>query len=350
MSSIFYWALSIFLFGLMIIVHELGHFWAARLAGIGVLEFAVGIGPKLWSKISKSGVKYSLRALPLGGYCRFVSEEDGDSADRPDAYYNQTVWKRVLVSVGGPLMNLLSAFAAVFIMLVAFGAPFPQAEPVVDSVEPNLPAMTAGFAPGDRIVGINGREVKSIEEISMAIGELESAEISFDIERDGRQITLCATPRWVESESRYMIGITYQQSIQFTRYGFFPALSQSVLLTGRMSRLLLDAFLSIIRGKEDLSNLSGPIGTVVAIKEQTQEFGAYGYLNFAAFLSMNLAIFNLLPIPGLDGSKLIFLLIEKVRGKRIDPNKEGFVLLLGFGLLLIVMALVVYQDIARLLS
>ena len=335
----------------MIIVHELGHFWAARLTGIGVLEFAVGIGPKLWSKTSKSGVKYSLRALPLGGFCRFVSEEDSDSVDRPDAYYKQAVWKRALVSVGGPLMNLLTAFIAVFIMLAAFGVPSSiQAEPVVYSVDPALPAMIAGFAPGDRIVGVNGSGVNSIEEISAAVSETGGAEIAFDIERDGRRIELRATPRWVESESRYMIGITYRQSVVYTRYGFFPAISQSVLTTGRMSRMLVDAFLSIIRGKEDLSNLSGPIGTVVAIKEQTQEFGAYGYLNFASFLSVNLAIFNLLPVPGLDGSKLVFLLIERIRGKRIDPNKEGFVLLLGFGLLLIVMALVIYQDIARLLS
>ena len=350
MSNIFYWVLSILLFGVMIIVHELGHFWAARLTGIGVQEFAVGIGPKLWSKTSGSGVTYSVRALPFGGFCRFVSEEDGDSADRPDAYYKQAVWKRALVSVGGPLMNLLTAFIAVFIIFLAFGIPSIQVEPVVDSVMPNLPATAAGFAPGDRIVGINGREVKNVEEISTAIGEAMDGEITFDIERDGLKTALHAAPQWVESENRYMIGISYQQTIVYARYRFFPALSQSVLTTGRMSRMLLDAFLSIIRGKEDLSNLSGPIGTVVAIKEQTQEYGPQGYLNFAAFLSVNLAIFNLLPIPGLDGSKLVFLLIEKIRGKRIDPNKEGFVLLLGFSLLLIVMVLVIYQDIARLLS
>ena len=346
MSSILYWVLSILLFGIMIIVHEFGHFGAARLTGIGVVEFAVGIGPKLWSKISRSGVRYSLRALPFGGYCRFVSEEDDGSSDRPDAYHKQAVWKRAFVSVGGPLMNLIVAFIVVFILLST--NTFFQVEPVVDNVVPSLPAEAAGFLPGDRIIGVNGEEMESTGDISMAISEILDREIAFDIERDGQRMTLHATPRWIESENAYMIGIYYRQTP--VRYGFFEALSQSVLTTGRMSRLLLDAFISIVRGKEDISNLSGPIGTVVAIKEQTQQYGSVGYLNFAAFFGVNLAVFNLLPIPGLDGSKLIFLLIEKIRGKRIDPNKEGFVLLLGFGLLVVVMLLVIYQDIMRLIT
>lgn len=345
MSSIVYWVLAIFLFGLMIVMHELGHFWAARLTGIGVAEFAVGMGPKLWSRKSASGVVYALRAFPFGGYCRFYADDEDQIPDRADAYSKQKIWKRAVVSLGGPFMNLIVALVVIFILLVT--NVYISVEPVIDRLMPGLPAEYAGFLPGDRIIRVNGVDTATVEEISGAITKDDETEITFVVERNGEQVTLFAKPQWVESEKANMIGIYYQQ-VQ-VHLGVWPAMQNAVIMTGRMSRMLLDVFIDLIRGKEDVSNLSGPIGTVVAIKEQTEEYGASGFLNFAALLSVNLAVFNLLPVPGLDGSKLIFLSIEKIRGKRMDPNKEGFVLLLGFGLLLVVMVLVMYQDIMRLL-
>lgn len=341
MSSILYWVSAIVLFGIMIIVHELGHFWAARLTGIGVAEFAVGIGPKLWSRKSAAGVIYSLRALPFGGYCRFYADDEDNIQDRPDAYSKQKIWKRAAVSLGGPLMNLVLALLAIFIIFLMFFS----VEPVIDQLIPDLPAQLAGFMPGDRIIQVNGIDTVTVDDISKVIAEATEEEISFVVDRSGEHITLRATPQWVESEQASMIGIYYQK----VYLNAWESFQSAVTTTGRMSRMLLDVFIDLIRGKEDVSNLSGPIGTVIAIKEQTQTYGLLGFLNFAALLSVNLAVFNLLPIPGLDGSKLVFLAIEKIRGKRMDPDREGLVLLIGFGLLLCVMVLVMYQDIMRLL-
>lgn len=341
MSSILYWVSAILLFGVMIIVHELGHFWAARLTGIGVAEFAVGIGPKLLSRKAKSGVVYSLRVLPFGGYCRFYADDEDNIPDRPDAYAKQKIWKRVAVSIGGPLMNLLISLLVIFAIFLFFFS----VEPVIDRLIPDLPAQHAGFLPGDRIIQVNGVDIATVDDISDVIAKATDAEITFMVDRSGEHITLRATPQWVESEQASMIGFYYQK----VYLNVWESFQNAVTTTGRMSRMLLDVFIDLIRGKEDVSNLSGPIGTVVAIKEQTQTYGPLGFLNFAALLGVNLAVFNLLPIPGLDGSKLVFLAIEKIRGKRMDPNKEGFVLLIGFGLLLGVMVLVMYQDIMRLL-
>ncbi len=348
MINIAYWILAILLLGIIILLHELGHFWGARLTGVPVVEFSVGFGKKLWSKKSEAGVTYTVRILPLGGYCRFMADDEDGVVDQPGAYSKQKIWKRAFISIAGPLMNYITAFALLFLIFFAVGLPV-DLEPVIGGVIPGLPAEEAGFLPGDQIVSINGTQVESASETSQAIAAAGDGEIAFGLQRGRETIVIEATPLWVEAENRAMIGIEYRQDrVISQKLGFGPSLRGSLDTMAQMSVMIVNVLRDLVFKGQGVEDLSGPIGTVVAIKEQTQVGGIMSYMNLAAMISVNLGLFNMLPIPGLDGSKLVFLLIEKVRGKRLDPRKEGTVILIGFALLIGIMGIAMYQDILRL--
>lgn len=345
MINLLYWLLAIFMFGLLVTLHELGHFLAARATGVPVAEFAVGFGPKLISRQSKkSGVMFSLRALPFGGYCRFYADDEDDIPDNPGAYSRQKIWKRALISVSGPVFNLLVAVLALFILFACVG--LLSSTPVVGGLLDGLPAKECGFEIGDRIVSVNGRAVESSADASHFISDAGENKIHFVLERGGEDVEIALTPRWSQEDRRLMVGIQYQTAAY--RFPVGESLRYSLASTASMSGAIVDFLRDLIFKGEGVDNLSGPIGTVTAVKEQTQAGGIRSYLELAALISVNLGLFNLLPVPGLDGSKLIFLLVEKIRGKRIPPEKESIVVMIGFALLLALMALVMYQDIARL--
>ena len=345
MINLLYWLLAILMFGVLVMLHELGHFLAARATGVPVAEFAIGFGPKLFSRTGKkNGVIFSLRALPFGGYCRFYADDENGDVDNPGAYSRQKIWKRALISVGGPLFNMLVAVLALFLLFSAVG--LWASTPVVGGLIDGLPAKEAGFEIGDRIVSVNGREVQTSADASQFITDAGESEIQFVLERNGEKIALSLTPRWSEADQRLMIGIQYK--VVPYRFPIGQSLQYSLETTGEMSGSIVTFLRNLIFKGEGVDELAGPIGTVTVVKEQTQSGGVRSYLQLAALISVNLGIFNMLPIPGLDGSKLIFLLVEKIRGKRIPPEKESIVVLIGFGLLLLLMALVMYQDIVRL--
>lgn len=345
MINLLYWLLAIVMFGVLVMLHELGHFLAARATGVPVAEFAIGFGPKLFSRVGKkNGVIFSLRALPFGGYCRFYADNEGGDENNPGAFSRQKIWKRALISVGGPLFNMLVAVLALFLLFSAFG--LWASTPVVGGLIDGLPAKEAGFEIGDRIVSVNGNEVQTSADASQLITDAGESEIEFVLERDGKEITLSLTPRWSDADQRLMIGIQYK--VVPHRFPIGQSLQYSLETTGEMSGTIVSFLRNLIFKGEGVDELAGPIGTVTVVKEQTQSGGVRSYLQLAALISVNLGIFNMLPIPGLDGSKLIFLLVEKIRGKRIPPEKESIVVLIGFGLLLLLMVLVMYQDIVRL--
>lgn len=347
MLDLTYWLLAIVLFGMVILLHELGHFWAARLTGVRVMEFAVGFGPKLFARRAKSGVTYSVRALPLGGYCRFVADDE-EGVPEEDAYYRTKIWKRVTIALAGPVMNYITAIVLVFLLFFAIGLPV---IPVVRSLIPGLPAETAGMLLGDRITEIGGQQVYHAD-VTAAIAEATAGdpegypEIVFTVERAGQSLTIPVRPQWVEAQNRAMIGIEYGAAPK--RFSLGVSLESTFAQTFDMTKLIFRTLRDLIFKGEGADQLSGPIGTVTMIKQQTEAGGVFNYLNLAAIISVNLALFNLLPVPGLDGSKLIFLAIEKIRGKRLDPHKEGTVLLIGFALMVGLTVMVMFNDIVRL--
>lgn len=357
MLNLLYWVAALVMFGLLVMLHELGHYLAARWTGVKVAEFAVGFGPRLFSRVGKkNGVTFSLRALPLGGYCRFIGDDewtpDGSEGsaprgeENPGAFSRQKIWKRALISVGGPVANLLVAVLALFTLYAVIG--LWAATPVIGGLLDGLPAQAAGVEAGDRIVSVNGREVASAADASLFITEAGESDIDFILERDGARVPVTLRPQWSEADGRLMVGIEYELAPY--RFPVFQSLRYAAQDTANMSGAIVRILRDLIFKGEGVSDLSGPIGTVTVIKEETQSGGIRSYLQLAALISVNLGLFNLLPVPGLDGSKLVFLLIEKIRGKRIPPEKESVVVLIGFGLLMALMVLVMYQDIARLLK
>lgn len=348
MLNLFYWIAAIVMLGVLIMLHELGHFWAARATGVRVVEFAVGFGKKLWSRRAKSGVVYSVRILPLGGYCRFVADDEDGMESHPEAYSAQKVWKRALISVAGPLVNFVTAFVLLFLLFAAVGLPGTVAE--VGALMEGLPASEAGFIVGDKIISVDGKPVETPEDASLAIAEAGEREILFVVERDGEQMELTVTPAYTVSEgaARLMVGIEYRRVT--VRLGLGTSLAASWEQMVYMSRMLYNFVRTLLVSGEGADQLSGPIGLVSAVQEQTAAYGLSAYMNLAASISFQLGLLNLLPIPGLDGSKLIFLAIEKIRGKRMDPNKEGLVILVGFGLMVCLAVFAMYQDITRLLQ
>ncbi|MCL1795629.1 MAG: M50 family metallopeptidase [Clostridia bacterium] len=342
MANILYWAAAVMLFGLVILVHELGHFWAAKLTGVHVVEFSVGLGPSILRRRSKTGTAFTLRVLPLGGYCRFLG--DDDALEHQKAYFEEKVWKRVFVSLGGPVMNYIGAFLILILLFMATGVT--TVDHTVGGVMPDSPAHMAGLMPGDRLIRISDRLITSPQDATEQISAVGDTEIPFVIQRGHEEISLSIKPYWDEAEGRSMIGIhfgTYQ-----ARFGVADSARATWNSIRLMSRLIVDMIRDSVFKGEGTQNLVGPIGTVIEVRRETQEGGLSSYLFIAALISVNLGLFNMLPIPGLDGCKLIFLALEKVRGKRLDPGREGLVVLAGFALLILVMVIVMYQDIARL--
>jgi regulator of sigma E protease len=344
-SNIFYWIFAALLLGIVIVLHELGHFWAARLSGLRVMSFSVGFGPRLYARTGKDGVLYTIRLLPIGGYCRFYGEDES-VANEKDAFYLQPIWKRALTTVCGPLMNMLTAVLAFFVLYAMLG--IPAILPVVDSVVPDSPAQQAGLLPGDRFVEANGEPVNSSADLQNLIEVSGGVPITLTVDRLGEQIELTLTPRVIDSEAgRPQIGIWFS-TINNRRYGIIQSVQMSFAMTKETIVAMFDFLRNLITRGQGAGDMVGPIGTVRVVREQTEYGGIRAYLSMLAMISVNLGFFNLLPIPGLDGSRLLFLLMEAIRRKRIDPNKEGLVHLVGIALLLLLMLPVYVRDILNL--
>jgi len=344
LANVFYWITAALLLGVVIVAHELGHFWSARLSGIKVQSFGIGFGPKLLSRKGKDGTMYTLRLLPIGGYCRFYGEDETVENDA-DSFYRQPVWKRAFSTISGPVMNMLTAVLAFMVLYAALG--IPVVLPAIDRVEPGTPAEAAGLLPGDKFVEANGVEVTSYTQVQELIAQSGGEPITFTVERGGSRETLIISPRLADPAARrYQIGVWFATGTH--RFGVLESARLSLLMTKETVRAMYDFLRNLIVHRQGAGDVVGPIGTVRVVREQTEYGGMRAYLSMMAMISVNLGFFNMLPIPGLDGSRLLFLAIEAVRRKRIDPNKEGMVHLIGVALLLLLMLPIYVRDVMNL--
>ncbi len=328
---------SIFVFGLLILVHELGHYFVARRTGIRVLELAIGFGPKVFGW-TKDGIDYSLRAFPLGGFCRLLGESP-DEASEPDSFPRQSILKRAAVLLAGATMNLLLAIVVFFIIFFFIvGVPITDTSGIGYIVE-DSPAEAAGIEPGDTVTAIDGNPVEEWNDVLKYISARPNEEILLTVDRDGitREFAVTTEIAPEPEVERGVIGI----GPEIEKYRFFPALVISFERFG----LILAALYQVVSGQAPL-DVAGPVGIVVTIGEVAQT-GFVNLLILTALISINLGIINLLPIPALDGGRLLFLAVEAVRGRPIEPEKEGFIHFLGFALLITLILLVTYQDILR---
>lgn len=335
----------------LVVFHELGHYITAKLAGVEVLEFGIGMPPKLWG-IKLGETEYTVNALPLGGFVRLVGEEDPES---PRSLAGKPRWVRLIVLGSGGVMNLILPIA---LFSIAFMIPqeISIGRPVVSLVAPGSPAAEAGLQAGDIIFEADGRDTRNVNELSRAIQLNLGEKIGLQVKRGSEFVELQARPRWSPPDRQGPLGIRITPQYPFTEtesYPIWEAIPKGFDATVDTVTLARNQVLSWFHGggASDGPAVSGPVGIAQATGEVVDEAGWLVLFEFAALLSLNLGIINLLPLPMLDGGRIAFVVLEILRrGKRVSPQREGLVHLIGFALMISFVVFVTYFDILRIMS
>lgn len=377
---------SIIMFLVLISFHEFGHFIIAKILNFKVDEFSVGMGPLIFKK-HKGETQYSLRALPLGGYCKFEGEDESDNED-PRAFSNQKPWKRLLVLFAGGVFNIILGFMLFIVIVPAIS---PISTNVVDTVVPGSYIEQCGMAPGDKIIAINGKKVSFYNDISLYTQNFKKDEnatlrvkrghekLDFEFQPTRQTITYTYTDKGIdvkedingqesgrfieysdavvkdeekvgqsETTTRYIIGFTPARK----NINFFNVWGEAWNETKFTVKLVYQSFWQMITGKIGINEMSGPVGIVSEVNNAVNS-GSQSWLyvlNLIALLTINLGVFNLLPIPALDGGRIIFVLWELITRKPIPPNKEGIVHAVGMAILLLFVIFISFHDIMRLVT
>lgn len=332
---------------LLVFAHEFGHFITAKLAKVKVEEFGIGFPPRLFS-FKKGETTYSLNAIPLGGFTKMAGEED---ATVPDGLASKSIPVRILVLTAGSLMNILLP-----ILLISASLMIPHnvvvEEVYVQEVAPNSPAQIAGIEPGDRILSVNGRPVNNRGDVVYSIQLHLGSKVTMLIQKaNGSQQKVSMVPRWKPPKGEGATGVLLTAKNTATKrqaYPFWKAVPDSFVHCGQILALFKNEIIGwFVRGTTP--QLTGPIG-IAGLTGQVAKAGLSPLLEFAALISINLAIINLFPFPGLDGGRLIFVFLEWVRrGKKISPKREGLIHLIGLAVLLAVIVVVSYYDISSII-
>ncbi|MBR6728900.1 MAG: site-2 protease family protein [Clostridia bacterium] len=335
---------AILIFCILIFVHELGHFISAKLLGIRVHEFAIGMGPKLWSR-KKGETLYSVRALPIGGFCALEGEDTASADER--ALSNKPAWAKLIVMAAGSCMNLILGLLLLFCL---FGTAKQVVVPEVSAVQSGGAAELAGIQPGDEILRLDGDTIHIISDLQWVRGQLGEEPVEVVVRsQNGEKRELSLTPQLQNGAPSLGIQLKVaENSLLLTaKNGFFTTIFYA--------RVVLETLVDLLQGELAFSSMSGPVGIVSEIKngvQQTVEQGSAGFLNLlqlAVLLTVNLGIFNLLPIPALDGGRIFFVLVEMIRRKPLPPEKEGLVHMIGFILLIVLSIIIAYMDVLKLL-
>ena len=377
------WFLLIFC--IVVISHEMGHFLIAKANGIHVVEFFIGFGPTL-IKWNKGGTKYSIKLLPLGGACVFEGEDDpedtlknagkgkavsenaaygseGFKADVEKTEGSETVksgqdkkygssfteanaWRRLAVIIAGPVFNVVLGFIIAFIMvnLIAIR------DPVATEIIPGGAAEEAGLIPGDRIISLNGQRICLYEDIVLFNALSDHKNVLVVYERDGERKSAVLVPKYDEAEGRYLIGIANSSFVELKGLDAFKYTWYEMRYNFKMT---YGSLFMLVRGRVKTTDVSGPVGIAVNVVgetyAQTKQYGfstvLVNMLNIALMLTVNLGVLNLLPIPALDGGRLIFILLEIIRGKPVPREKEALVHFIGMIFFIILIVLVFFNDI-----
>lgn len=346
----------IIVIGILVFIHELGHFLVARACGVGVKVFSLGFGPKVLKK-TVGGTEYCLSAIPLGGYVKMIGEEPGSalrSEELPLAFSHKSLIKKSLIVAAGPLSNF---FLAIFIFFVLYQfSGLYLISPKVGKVLENSPAASAGIQPGDLIRTINGVEIKSFDELPELVNETKGTRLNIIIERGGGRLSIALKPAlsqskniFGESVEKYIIGIVGTRESYHVPLNPIQAFAHSLKSTWELIELTILSVVKMISGSVSAKNLGGPI----MIAQMAGEQAKAGFMSFAwfiALLSVNLGIINLFPIPVLDGGHLLFFAIEGISRKPVNEKLREKLAQFGVLLLVGLMVFAFYNDIARLFS
>lgn len=342
---------AILIFSLIVFVHELGHFITARLFKVTVHEFAIGMGPKLFSR-TKNNITYSLRAIPVGGFCA-MEGEDTESSD-PGAFNKKHPFKRIIILAAGAFMNIVLGFLICLVLIsvtsgLSKGISVPEVAGVVEGSD-----AASFLQEGDKIIKVGDTKINIVRDITFAMQQNGKDSVEITVKRDGKTLTKAIKPHEVSYEDGtkgYIVGF----STAIKSPNPLNVLNESFFQTIWMGKVVLISIGMLFGGQVGLSEMSGPVGVVSAMNETAQAVGGglIGFLNLlflGSFISVNIGIMNLLPIPALDGGRIFFSLIEMVRRKPIPPEKEGIVHFIGLILLFALMIFATWNDILRLIK
>ena len=339
--------LTVLIFGALILIHELGHYLFARLFDVAINEFSVGMGPKLLSRVSKkTGIRYSLRLIPFGGYVS-MEGEDGDSEDSR-AFCNKATWKRMIITVAGAMMNLLLGVILTMIYVSTFKV---YGSTVLAEVDKSVLAEQAQVR--DEIIEIDGTRVYTANDLIYEIYRQGIEPVDVTVLRDGKEIVIKDVQFPITNEGGIAAGTS-----DFKIYGKEKTagelLRQSFAQMRLSCKMVYESLWDLITGRYGAEAVSGPIGTgqVIgeALEEDRKNEGSYSLLYLCSIITINLGLFNLLPIPALDGGRLFFQLIELIRRKPINRKYEGYIHAAGMLLLLALMVLITFKDIVKLFT
>lgn len=334
---------ALLIFGLLIFFHELGHFIFAKRGGIGVTSFSLGMGPAILKK--KIGeTEYALRILPFGGSCAMVGEDQ--ESDAENAFNKKGVWTRISVVAAGPVFNFILAFVGSIIMVLCIGVD----KPVISEMIEGYPAYEAGVRAGDEIISMNGRNIGVYRDVSMYIQLHQGEVIDLVYERDGERYETTITPK-MDEDGYYLMGITggayskCENPLEVIKYAGCEV--------GYWIHMVFDSLKMMVSGQVKREDVGGPVRIVSMIGDTYEQSAAISgfavfinMLNMIIFLSANLGVMNLLPIPALDGGRLLIMLVEVVTRKRVPEKIEGFIHMAGFAVLMALMVLILFNDIS----
>lgn len=347
--------LTVIIFGIIVIIHEGGHFLAAKKCGVLVEEFAIGMGPKIFSKI-KGETLYSVRLFPVGGFCRMADDDIGSNSSR--GFNSVSIYKKMIIVLAGVIMNFLLAF---FISagLESFSV---HSELNISKVEANSPAATAGIMPGDKIVGIDNSSVHIYDDLRFELMTLKGDRTTVSVERNGKNMDFKLEP--IKTSEGNKLGVVLEvksplfgESIEgYERAGILDVLHSGFWEMVYMVKTTVYGITQMVTMQISVDEVAGPIGLTTFVGDVYQESVkisiwsvVYNIAYITALLSANLGVMNILPIPALDGGRFIFLILEWFRGKPIPPEKEGAVHIVGFFLLMAFGIFIAFNDIIKLM-
>lgn len=339
--------LAILLFSVIVIFHELGHFTLAKLNKIRVDEFSLGLGPTIIGK-QIGETKFSLKLLPFGGACMMGEDDTEDVSE--GSFNSKSVWARMSVIVGGPVFNFIMAMVISVILVAWIG----YDAPVVEGVDEGYSAMEQGIQKGDVITALDGKRIHLWKEVSLFnLMNSDADSIQVTYERDGKEHTATVVPKKLADDTVKRMGI--RSSGVNTKAGILDTVKYGAYTLKYWINYTFDSLKLLVTGRVGVRDLSGPVGIVNMVDNTYKQSAPSGWsvvvlnlLNIATLLSANLGVLNLLPLPALDGGRLVFLIVEAVRRKRVPPEKEGMVHFAGFALLMVLMVVVLFNDIRNL--
>ncbi|MDK2871306.1 MAG: regulator of sigma protease [bacterium] len=324
--------------GIVVIVHEFGHFWFAKREGVKVKEFAIGFGPVIFSK-KKEDFMFSIRLLPLGGFVRLFGETPEEFGE--GSFLESSPWSRFKIISAGPLMNFLLALFIFYLVFALNGYPNLNVCKI-GGVLPNGPAEKAGLRPGDQVLAIDGIKVVKWEDLARIIHNRPGEKLTLEILRNGKKIFLEVVPEYAPQLKVGLIGVTPW----LEKYDFLGSAIYATRYTLGVSYFMLSALGKMLLRKEEV-DIRGLVA-VAQLAGQAAKSGLYSLLSFIGIISVNLAFINLFPLPALDGGRLLFIAFEMLFRKRLDPKYEGIIHYIGFIVLIVLMLFVTYRDVMSL--